>query len=594
MNEIIKMLEEFKVSSPRNNDNCELPPQLPSSFSSPPSSSSNAKATAGSVTTPLDEKDLQILSSKNAAKVKYPPGCPVWYDLANLSSKWLDARSGVVTSVHMDFETGALVYELLRNTLEEEKDQGGKSLFVWQDQLAYAMNCPVLVKDTLEHINSDPEKTVEVDKIEGIIVCPRRNPGGDHRKLSYSVLFTEGNRLGMESDVETERISFRKLQNSSISNEGMLKERQQSSRAAEHRTKAVAELGVKTERIPHRTELEEGIVETEELKVGEQNTVIGKVTVVENNMEKEQILAGTELEEGIVETEELKVGEQNTVIGKVTVVENNMEKEQILAGGGEQPNSKDQNESLSYKPDANNSRLSIPSSESTSDEPNDVNDNPEQTQDEQDTPEEENRTLIEADTSEDNNVHKTDAPDEGRKPDDDVPGEITFQTPDSAPKCSNYEFIGDLKLNDDMHDNNDHRASPSPPPKESEQPSNVEYPQVPSVMPAVVSTEANSRKLPSSGKQPLPNSAVSDTTTLRSDNRNGSVTSGRKACDPPVQSLSGDSSGGSSRQQQKVSCRLTVPSWVTESTNRNLYCERVAFVYCMCREMKAYFCKWTM
>eukprot|EP00585_Thalassiosira_rotula_P012599 CAMPEP_0196130650 /NCGR_PEP_ID=MMETSP0910-20130528/949_1 /TAXON_ID=49265 /ORGANISM="Thalassiosira rotula, Strain GSO102" /LENGTH=65 /DNA_ID=CAMNT_0041389995 /DNA_START=15 /DNA_END=208 /DNA_ORIENTATION=- len=62
------------------------------------------------------------------------------------------------------------------------------------------------------------------------------------------------------------------------------------------------------EQILAGTELEEGIVETEELKLGEQNTVIGKVTVVENNVEKEQILAGTELEEGIVETEELKVG----------------------------------------------------------------------------------------------------------------------------------------------------------------------------------------------------------------------------------------------------------------------------------------------
>ena len=53
---------------------------------------------------PPDEDELQPLTLKHSNKTKYPPGCPVWYDLqttsnttsTQTSNKYLEASCGVV------------------------------------------------------------------------------------------------------------------------------------------------------------------------------------------------------------------------------------------------------------------------------------------------------------------------------------------------------------------------------------------------------------------------------------------------------------------------------------------------------------------
>eukprot|EP00579_Thalassiosira_antarctica_P009739 CAMPEP_0201920362 /NCGR_PEP_ID=MMETSP0903-20130614/8986_1 /ASSEMBLY_ACC=CAM_ASM_000552 /TAXON_ID=420261 /ORGANISM="Thalassiosira antarctica, Strain CCMP982" /LENGTH=954 /DNA_ID=CAMNT_0048457085 /DNA_START=96 /DNA_END=2963 /DNA_ORIENTATION=- len=177
-------------------------PPPPSSCSS---STTNGEMTATSSPTPatlpatIDEEDLQILSSKHAAKAKYPPGCPVWYDLKRASLKRLDACHGIVVSVYIDLETGIRVYKVVKTSSSE-----GEQPFVWQDQLAYAMDCPVLVKGM---VDNEPNK-----ELEGIILCLRTARGD--RKLSYSVRFLlEGNnRVRVELGVETDQITFRKVE----------------------------------------------------------------------------------------------------------------------------------------------------------------------------------------------------------------------------------------------------------------------------------------------------------------------------------------------------------------------------------------------
>ena len=44
---------------------------------------------------PPDEDELQPLTLKHSNNRKYPPGCPVWYDLQS-SNKSLEASCGIV------------------------------------------------------------------------------------------------------------------------------------------------------------------------------------------------------------------------------------------------------------------------------------------------------------------------------------------------------------------------------------------------------------------------------------------------------------------------------------------------------------------
>ncbi|KAL7535849.1 hypothetical protein ACHAWF_005298 [Thalassiosira exigua] len=135
----------------------------------------------------IDEDDLQILSAKNAAKTKYPPGCPVWHDLRSSSSRQLDGRRGVVDAVYLDIESGARVYRV------------GATYFL-QRELAYAVGCPVRVRGTND---ADPEKVTE-----GSVVCPK--PGRGDGEASYSIQFVWGTLVRVKLGVEGDKISYRK------------------------------------------------------------------------------------------------------------------------------------------------------------------------------------------------------------------------------------------------------------------------------------------------------------------------------------------------------------------------------------------------
>ena len=150
----------------------------------------------------IDEENLQLLSSKNASRVKYPPACPVWYNLefSSTPSKRLTAGHGVVKAVYIDFETSGLYYKVIDEVVENGKLSAEQ--FFRQDQLAFGTNCPVRVKGMVEN---DPTK-----EMKGRVLCP--TPGKTESELSYSVRFIEGNNVRVELEVGSDKITYRKME----------------------------------------------------------------------------------------------------------------------------------------------------------------------------------------------------------------------------------------------------------------------------------------------------------------------------------------------------------------------------------------------
>jgi len=138
----------------------------------------------------IDEDDLQKLSDKNAAKRKYPPGCPVWYNFQITSKTCLDANFGIVKAVYTNLESGGFIYRV------SKAEQGdNKKHYFLEDDLVFALNCPVSVK-------------VNNKDVDAVIVCPK--PGTSERKLSYTVQYIlVGNAIQIETGVDNELISFR-------------------------------------------------------------------------------------------------------------------------------------------------------------------------------------------------------------------------------------------------------------------------------------------------------------------------------------------------------------------------------------------------
>lgn len=182
----------------------EIIPDPPPSASSSPADGDEANAIFAALTAvpAIDDDDLQPLRPSHAGKAKYPPGCPVWYGLSSRPEHHLDAHRGVVKTVYIHEDANApRVYKITN------KDGGDR--FLWQDQLAYAYDCPVSAKGMVEN---EPEK-----ELKGVVVCPRRAEG----ELSYSVLFfSGGDGVRVEFGVEADQISFRKVEEEEASGVG--------------------------------------------------------------------------------------------------------------------------------------------------------------------------------------------------------------------------------------------------------------------------------------------------------------------------------------------------------------------------------------
>lgn len=134
--------------------------------------------------------NLTILNASQASDQRYPPGCPVVYGLRHSSTSMrLDAYQATVKHIFIDVMSRTFFYEVVKRT--DYFEQGSKMALdleqqvgklVHEDELAYAINCPVRVKGL---IDNDPDK-----RLTGRIVCPgkAKNDSG----MTYTVQFLIG------------------------------------------------------------------------------------------------------------------------------------------------------------------------------------------------------------------------------------------------------------------------------------------------------------------------------------------------------------------------------------------------------------------
>ena len=143
---------------------------------------------AKTVSPSINEEDLQPLTKKLASRQKYPPGCPVWYNIQS-SAKSLNASHGIVKAVFMDIETRDFCYRISGAEKDNQKH------YFWENELVYAMNCPVRIRD-----------------MDGIIIFPKLARGG--KPLSYTVqyLVDGGHTVKVVSEVDPKQISFRQVE----------------------------------------------------------------------------------------------------------------------------------------------------------------------------------------------------------------------------------------------------------------------------------------------------------------------------------------------------------------------------------------------
>lgn len=134
--------------------------------------------------------NLTLLNASQASAQRYPPGCPVVYGLRHSStSKRLDAYQATVKHIFIDVVSRNFFYEVVKRT--DYYELGSKSALdleqqvgklVNEDELAYAINCPVKVKGL---IDNDPDK-----RLAGRIVCPGK--AKNDLGMTYTVQFLIG------------------------------------------------------------------------------------------------------------------------------------------------------------------------------------------------------------------------------------------------------------------------------------------------------------------------------------------------------------------------------------------------------------------
>lgn len=127
--------------------------------------------------------------SKQSRRTNYPISCPVWFNMqySKPCSSYLEADKGIVTSVSLDSVSQKMVYEVER--------KGAKSIaFVAEDELAFAVHCPVLVR----------MESGKNSEIEGEItnVMPVVEKHGKKKILYTVMVIKEGRHLVGQFDAE--------------------------------------------------------------------------------------------------------------------------------------------------------------------------------------------------------------------------------------------------------------------------------------------------------------------------------------------------------------------------------------------------------
>eukprot|EP00574_Skeletonema_japonicum_P009218 CAMPEP_0201720008 /NCGR_PEP_ID=MMETSP0593-20130828/5049_1 /ASSEMBLY_ACC=CAM_ASM_000672 /TAXON_ID=267983 /ORGANISM="Skeletonema japonicum, Strain CCMP2506" /LENGTH=620 /DNA_ID=CAMNT_0048210549 /DNA_START=52 /DNA_END=1914 /DNA_ORIENTATION=+ len=144
----------------------------------------------------IDMDQLQPLAHKFVTKSKFPVGCKVWYNIRFLSgTKHLQFQSAHVEEVSIHFGNGRRVYTVNSETSREHRTSH------YEDQLAYAISCPVKVKK----IDTD-------EMLDGVVVYLERQKGTDGiRQITYAVQYSAetSSYMKIESGIIADRITYK-------------------------------------------------------------------------------------------------------------------------------------------------------------------------------------------------------------------------------------------------------------------------------------------------------------------------------------------------------------------------------------------------
>eukprot|EP00804_Cyclotella_cryptica_P010167 CCRYP_013803-RA/>CCRYP_013803-RA protein AED:0.03 eAED:0.03 QI:408/1/1/1/1/1/2/290/469 len=150
----------------------------------------------------IDHTALVHFPSNEASKLSYPLGCPVWYNFENSDSADMNFYHGHVKGVAMDCVSRKFVYKIQKadsvSAWHEDEEKGQYDL-VYEDDVAYAMSCPVRV-------------SLECGKeFDGEIICfsRTRNDKGQINHVYSGLLFIEKNKLKVQHGIQSNQITYR-------------------------------------------------------------------------------------------------------------------------------------------------------------------------------------------------------------------------------------------------------------------------------------------------------------------------------------------------------------------------------------------------
>ena len=132
-------------------------------------------------------------------QLRYPVGCPVWYNSSESTGTCLNIREGVVLSAHLDILAMTLSFKIQR------KSKSGPFLTdtVCDDDVSYAPNCPVVLSSMCTITPSE--------ELQGLVIHPKpvRNEMVS-RTVSYTVSFSSGmdHFVSVDKGVTSDRLEF--------------------------------------------------------------------------------------------------------------------------------------------------------------------------------------------------------------------------------------------------------------------------------------------------------------------------------------------------------------------------------------------------
>ena len=151
----------------------------------------------------LPNEKTKLSVKETRCTVRYPAGCPVWFNLqySNQCLKHAMANKGVVKSFSFDSGAKTMMYEIEQHH-SVGRTNNPNSTPVHEKDIAYAIHCPVLVRQKWDTGNSE---------IEGEIIYIKLSHNEHGSAILYTVLYTtsKGGGVIVEEDIVTERIKYK-------------------------------------------------------------------------------------------------------------------------------------------------------------------------------------------------------------------------------------------------------------------------------------------------------------------------------------------------------------------------------------------------